>query len=370
MKVLHFILGKANKNRPNGVNQVVAGLCKYSSLNGEHIKVIGLASNAKIEGEIEPRDRFDVIVYSRWSLKLLNELKAQLEWCDIVHIHGIYNFHNIFVGKLATHYSVPYVVTLHNGLSPSMAKLRKRAFDFLLQKKFLEKASALHVLAFEETTEILEACMPQSFIYAPNGIDLDDFPISDKSIQSQNTQNANQSIVIGYLGRISEEKNLKSLVRALEMFDGRRDITFKIAGPASSYLTEILSSKPNVKIDWVGPQYGKDKISFIQSLDLFVHPSEADVFSIAAMECLAVGTPLLIARTSKASYFYGSNGFFMCEPTAYGIYQGILSAIEERSKWESMTKRGYELILDTFNWNSASLALIKGYKDILEEVKR
>lgn len=74
MKIFHFIIGKANKNRPNGVIQVIARLCKYSSLNGQSIRVIGLASNAVTEGEIVQRDGFQVEVYSKWSLKLFKAL--------------------------------------------------------------------------------------------------------------------------------------------------------------------------------------------------------------------------------------------------------------------------------------------------------
>ena len=130
-------------------------------------------------------------------------------------------------------------------------------------------------------------------------------------------------------------------------------------------MDRILAFSPKVQIDWVGPQYGEDKVAFIKSLDLFVHPSEADVFSIAAMEVLAVGTPLLITRTSKAAYFYNRNAFFMCEPSQFGIYRGINTAIEKRHEWNVITQRGHELVSDTFNWNSASLALIKGYNEIL-----
>ena len=40
-RVLHFILGKANKDRANGVNQVIAGLAKYTARSGGDVRVIG-----------------------------------------------------------------------------------------------------------------------------------------------------------------------------------------------------------------------------------------------------------------------------------------------------------------------------------------
>ena len=364
MKVLHFILGKANKDRPNGVNQVIAGICKYSSINGAKIKVIGLASNASNEGEIISRDKFDVIVYSYWSLKLYKEIIKSFRWCDIVHLHGVYNFSNIIVAFLARLNKVPYVLTLHDGLAPKRMKFRKRVFDFIIQKKHIENASAIHCLAQEEASEILERCNPKSFIYAPNGVDLEDYESYTKAINS-NSKKQNSNIAIGYLGRISEEKNLLNLVKGIEMLNDKGNIILKIAGPKSKYLEKILSHAVSIEIEYVGPKYGNEKLDFISSLDLFVHPSLADVFSIAAMEVLTVGTPLLISRTSKASHFYNTNGFFMCEPTAYGISQGIQDALDRKNEWSQITQNGKLLILQTFNWDSVSSTLLKAYMKLV-----
>lgn len=38
MKILHFILEKANQDRANGVNYVIHGLCKYSALAGHKVQ--------------------------------------------------------------------------------------------------------------------------------------------------------------------------------------------------------------------------------------------------------------------------------------------------------------------------------------------
>ena len=369
MKIFHFIIGKANKNRSNGVNQVIAGLCKYSSLNGQSIRVIGLASNAVTEGEIVQRDGFQVEVYSKWSLKLFKALVYHLKWCDILHLHGVYNWRNIAIGKLAKRYLTPFVITAHDGFAPGRSKFRKKLFDYLVQKKFMETALAIHILAQEEATEILRVCNPNAFIFTPNGIDLDDFPIGRPTGQPDLPTRDPHTLVIGYLGRISQEKNLVSLVEALSNFVTDDAFILKLAGPKSAYLDNILALDDCLNIEWVGPKYGPDKVEFISSLDLFVHPSKADVFSIAAMECLAIGTPLIITRDSKASYFYNSGGFFMCESTSYGINHAINEAVDRRDEWVNISKNGQSLILNTFNWNTASLSLIKGYESALKGFK-
>lgn len=364
MKAFVFILGKANKSRANGVNQVIAGLCKYMNAHGVELRVIGLASNVTCEGESIQRDGFCVEAYSSWNSKLFGAVTGALSWCDICHIHGVYNFSSILVGWLSRRVGKPYVVSSHDGFAPERAKFSKTVFDLILQKRHLAKAEALHVLTLEESTEILEKINAKSFILSPNGIDQDDFSNSSKA-QSKIVVEVGGAIKIGYLGRISKEKNLANLVKALELLKGRFDVTLFLAGPASDYLGALEKQAGFDNVEFLGPLFDEDKVRFLKSLDLFVHPSKADVFSIAAMEVMAVGTPLLITRTAKAAYFYNRNAFFMCEPTAYGIAEGISQAIENQNQWGHVVSNGYQLTEDVFNWNIASKTLIEGYKKLL-----
>lgn len=365
MKIFHFILGKANKERANGVNQVIAGLCKYLSLNGISVKVIGYASNSNYEGEIVNRDNFDVKVFSLYRPLFLKNLVEHIKWSDVIHLHGLYNFQNILVAMLAKKLHTPYVLTLHNGLSPSMSSIKKKLFDYLVQKRHIENAAAIHILALEESSEILSRFNPKKFIYAPNGIDLDD--IKHINAKKNFDISLKDEIKIGFLGRISKEKNIQNLVDALQKVQFNKKIKFVIAGPDSKYLRTILNKNTHLNIDWVGPKYGEDKYNFIKSLDLFIHPSKADVFSIAAMEVLSVGTPLIITRSSKAAHFFDTNSFFMSESTVFGLSHSIEEALNNSKIWEKHSMNGFKLISSTFNWNSASLNLIKGYKKIVKK---
>lgn len=365
MKIFQFIIGKANKNRPNGVNQVIAGLCKYLSKNKQDIKVVGLASNAINEGEIVKRDLFKVSVYSRWSKSLYLDLQEKIKWCDVVHLHGVYSFPNIIVSMICKKLSVPYVVTLHNGMSPGLSNFKKTIFDFFLQKNHLESAAALHVLAYEEISDILKKCNPKKFIYCPNGIDMDDFTFDN--IDKSENYNSNEIVTLGYLGRVDNKKNVTSLIEAINMFSDKDRFHLKIAGPDSKLLQKILNKNPRLSIEWVGPKYGNEKIEFIKSLDLFVHPSKTDVFSIGAMEVLAAGTPLLITRESKASYFYDNQSFFMCEASSQGLFIGLNEAITKRTEWSKRIFNGQELIRNIFNWDTASKKMISGYNDIIQK---
>lgn len=363
MKVLHFILGKANKDRANGVNQVIAGLAKYCTRLGAEVRVIGKAQAVAHEGERIARDGFMVEGYSQWS-SLRQALGHAIQWADIVHLHGVYSPLNLRVGRMCEALCRPYVVTLHNGLAPELARMRSRfrkaAFHALLQRRHLANAAAVHVLAEEEATDLFSVARPPHVFCIPNGLDLDDVPANVKppSVVSG-------SITIGFLGRLSPEKNLQALCDAFLKARGDGVTRLKLAGPESAYSRRLVSRYGERGVEWVGPKFGPEKFDFIRSVDLFVLPSLAEVFSIAAMEVLAVGTPLLITRTSKAAYFNDRLAFFMCEPTVFGLERGLRNAVARREDWTVRAANGRRLVEERLNWSAVADDLLQEYRSLL-----
>lgn len=364
MKVLHVILGKADKNRANGVNQVIAGLAKYTAKHGAFVSVLGKAQTASCEGEVIARDGFDVTVYSKQSPAFRGAVRQAVDAADIVHLHGTYSPLNMWVGRVCEAAGTPYVVTLHGGLSPARNTWRncvqKRLFHLLFQRRHLERAALIQVLTEEESTEALAEIRPQAMCVIPNGVDLDDFPpppARDK---------ASADLCIGYIGRISREKNLDALCAAFAKVAADHPARLLLAGPASAEGDTMLRRYAASGIELVGPQFGRDKLAFLDSIDLFVHPSKTDVFSIGAMEALARGVPMVISRTSDASHFAETGAFIMCEPTAFGIERALRKALDHQDDWPAMARRGRQLIEARLNWDAAALDMVAAYQDILE----
>lgn len=369
MRVLHFILGKANKDRANGVNQVIAGLAKYSARRGAEVRVLGMAQQVKTQGEVIQRDGFAVTAFSRPCSAFFGELRATVDWADVTHLHGVFSPWNLRVARVCRELRRPYVVTLHDGLARERLRargfLRKTLFHWLAQRRHLERAGAIHVLTEEEATEAQSWFRPHRLCCIPNGVDLDDYP-SD----SPAPRTPNRGLVVGYIGRLSPEKNVEALCRAVAALQATEAVRVVLAGPASHYLRRLLNQFGAHGTSWVGPKYGPEKTEFLRSLDLFVQPSLCDVFSIAAMEVLAVGVPLLITRTAKASYFFDRGAFFMCEPTPYGIERGLRIAATRRAEWPAFSARGRKLVEEELNWSAAAKALLGAYEAVLHEGQR
>ena len=364
MNILHVILGKADKNRANGVNQVIAGLASHTASLGVSVSVLGLAQTAVFEGEVIKRDGFSVTVYSKNNKTFRAAVHQAIDAADVVHLHGTYSPLNIWLGHVCKSHGTPYVVTLHGGLSPARNTrrnaLQKRLFHLLVQKRFLERAALVQALTEEESTEALSAFRPRLMCVIPNGVDLGDFPeIGKRDLPGPDLK-------IGYIGRISREKNLDALCEAFSKVNEGGQMRLLLAGPASPEGDVIQRRYASRGVELVGPKFGTDKLAFLDDLDLFVHPSKTDVFSIGAMEALARSVPMVISRTSDTSHFAETDAFTLCEPTAFGIERALRKMLDRRSEWPEMASRGRQLIETRLNWNAAARDLIAGYKSILE----
>lgn len=364
MRVLHFILGKADKNRANGVNQVVAGIAKYSGRVGVDVAVIGLAQSAGTEGEVVSRDGFDVIVHSRFSRNFRSQVHKAIDWADVVHLHGTFSLYNIWVGRACVARSTPYVVTVHGGLSrhrrETRGRYRKAIFHNLLQYRHLAHAAMVHALTEEEATEVLSYARPKRVVVIPNGIDLEDVEAREPQVRE------NGPVRVGYIGRLSFEKNLRNLCLAFSKVRECGDMELLLAGPPSSEGDAIARDFSNSRIRLVGPKFGDDKITFLTSLDLLVLPSLSEGFPIVAVEALSAGVPLLITRTSNLTYFLENDAFVMCEPTEFGLEHGLMRALSRRKDWPAMVVRGKKIIREKLNWSVVTIDLCHQYEKILE----
>jgi 1,2-diacylglycerol 3-alpha-glucosyltransferase len=104
-----------------------------------------------------------------------------------------------------------------------------------------------------------------------------------------------------FVGRVDAEKRLDVLIRAIARIK-RADIQFVITGSgAALHLYQTLAQELGVadQVLFTGFVPDLDLPLLLNSIDIFAMPSEAELLSIASLEAMASGRPLLVAR-SKA----------------------------------------------------------------------
>lgn len=103
-------------------------------------------------------------------------------------------------------------------------------------------------------------------------------------------------------GRISREKNHRTLIKAVSLCRHRRDIQVEIAGTGP--LLHVLRFYARRKLGRntvIGFHRNEDMPRFLRSGDLLVHPSIADLESISVIEGMACGLPPVIAESDLSA---------------------------------------------------------------------
>lgn len=367
MNILYFILGKANPNRANGVNQVIYWLARDLTYLGHTVKVVGLSKSNDKSYEVINRGNFEVEVYKNFGCKCKQRLKVLIENSDIVHLHAVWNVYNVRIGRLCEKMGKPYVMTAHGGYKQyimSKSLCRKTLFHVLFAKHLYEKAAFVHALTREESSEILKKCPKANIKVIPNGIDYTQVSLFQYKLKNR------KQIVLGYLGRISKEKNLHNLCRAFLLLPNniKERIQLNIIGPYNendSYFKSLLrlisSNNLTSYIHFLGPQYAKNKFRSLVELDIYIHPSLTEGLSISLLEVLAVGVPSIITRTSDMTYYYNSNSFIMTEPTAQDMSRAIEEMIDRQNEWEQFSFNSRKLVQEKFTWETVTEHLCKEY---------
>jgi phosphatidylinositol alpha 1,6-mannosyltransferase len=119
------------------------------------------------------------------------------------------------------------------------------------------------------------------------GVNLENFQPSRRDEELRNNLSDNgRKTIIGYVGRLANEKRIDDLA----ILDPQPDIQIVIVGigPAESKLRKAL---PNAK--FVGYQSGLELARYVASFDLFVHTGKHETFCQSIQEALASGVPVI-----------------------------------------------------------------------------
>lgn len=223
-------------------------------------------------------------------------LRSVLSDADFVHISGTYRIPPVAAALSARRMGIPYSVQLHGVLEPfqlAEEPRKKRVFDSLIGKRYLNSAAFLMVAGAGERTNA-EAIYPTAnFVTNPLGSRLDEpEPHPDAQTRIGSLQRAN---VVLFLGRYASKKRpdllLKSWARLGADAENR---VLVLAGPDGDWtkssllnLARDLGISDSVVI--CGHASGREKSWLMQRSGIFVLPSDNENFGITVAEAMLAG---------------------------------------------------------------------------------
>ncbi|MBN1431063.1 MAG: glycosyltransferase [Anaerolineae bacterium] len=143
-----------------------------------------------------------------------------------------------------------------------------------------------------------------------------------------------------FVGRVDDEKRIDLLLRAVRLLD-RNDIQLVVAGKGAAFpglqlLTRELDLED--KVHFTGFISYDDLPAMLNSIDIFVMPSEAELLSIASLEAMACARPVLLARAQALPELVdqGSNGYLFEPGNVKDIAYYMALLADHPENWDRM----------------------------------
>ena len=237
--------------------------------------------------------------YTGQVTQLLREFRA-----DLVHITGPGDM-GVLGAHIAHRQKIPLVASWHTNLHEYAARRVRNNLAFLpagLLSSLSNGAERVSLAALMRFYHIPQATMAPSAdlvklleerTHKPcsemlHGVDLNRF-------NSNRRATGKAQFTIGYVGRLTAEKNVRLLaqIEAALLSAGLNDFQILMVGEGSerSWLERNLRHAV-----LPGVLRGDNLANAFASMDVFVFPSETDTFGLVILEAMASGVPVVVAR--------------------------------------------------------------------------
>ena len=352
------------------------------------LKTVGIESEIIAPDPGNDKDRIDGIHYFRsisfksypgYFIPIYPSNKVEvLEQInpDVVHIHGITLL--ALKGLIAAHHlKIPVVVTFHTMVGDTM----KYYSPVKIPQDKAEKLVWKYIRYFTRWVDAIVA--PSRSVVnelKANGVKVDDIRVIPTPIDTsrfspgegrdeiRERYNLQGKRVIACVGRVSFEKEIDTLIRAVSQMDDDVVLFIVGKGPAMDSLKE-LSKELGVedRVIFAGFQSGEDLVKCYRAADMAATASRFETQCFVALEAMACGLPVACANARALADYVkdGENGFLFdnsIDDCINALKRG-LEANEDIRKNAMATAK--EFSVETFTERMVSL-----YNDVIERKKR
>jgi alpha-maltose-1-phosphate synthase len=311
---------------------------------------------------------------------------------DLVHCHTWYSH---FGGILAKrNYGIPLVITTHS-LEPLRPWKREQlggGYDFSLwvEKTALEMADGIIAVSRETKRDIerLFEVDPARVHVIHNGIDLDEYQKvqSTTALKRHGIDPAKPYLL--FVGRITRQKGIIYLVRAIEFMDRDFQIvlcagapdTKEIAAEMNQALAAAKKKRPD--IFWIDEMLDRKAVVELYShAAVFCCPSIYEPFGIINLEAMACGTAVVASAVGgiKEVVVDGETGFLVPlkqmkespfapanpEKFARDLAARINQLMQDRPMREKFGRAGRERAKRRFSWSAIARETEVQYRSLL-----
>jgi glycosyltransferase involved in cell wall biosynthesis len=347
---------------------------------GEMVTTIPLG---RIEGEAEVplpmrsfREARLSAIWPGYAPGMARHLEAAVSDYDLIHVHELWHFPQFAAARAARKSAKPYVVTPHGELSSwamGHKRWKKRLYWQAIQRGILRDATLIHTLSDAETGDVRRLGLDTPVGLVANGFDpaqYADLPPAEVFLRSHPELSGKQIIL--FLGRLHPIKGLDLLVRAFgTVAEKHRDAWLVIAGPDSNGYRGTLEAwltAENVlsRTTLTGFITGQEKLSALAGSSIFVLPSYSEAQSVAVLEGMASGLPVIATKTCGVPELAEAGGGFLTNADAGELATALDRMLSDETLRERMGREAKKLAFASYTWPQAAVRMADLYRRAID----
>lgn len=356
---------------PGGAETVLAELVTRSAAPWVASAIIpsadgwlGLTLPAQVQSVASPTKGAQI---GPLDLRYIREIRALLrrERPAILHAHS---FDAAFYGALAVRGSqTRLAATFHGVRDVARHGLRNRLKWVAMRRLW---AIVCVSNALRETAMCTPGIPSAKMRVIHNGIDLTRFRPAPHPRLRARLGLADGVLLLGAVGNVRRPKGYDLLLRAMaQVADGGCEVHLVIAGDDEGPLADelrALRTRLNLqsRVTFLG--FTEDVPMLLNGIDLFVLSSTSEGFSLATVQALASGVPVLITKSGGPEEIvqHGINGYLVDAGSADALAQGMLTMSRDPALRSRLAKAARARAESAFSLDM----MVQRYRDLHDDM--
>lgn len=332
----------------------------YGIKKGKNVTYLDVSRIWKISG------------YSNLKLTFKNfrKLKKAIQEADLVFIQGpaLISYLSIYYAGRYGKKTIFYTHTLS-------WELFEKFFPAVFKKLFYRFIKKLSIALYNRCDEILapyhelkenlqKEGITTEIDTARLGVDIEKFtPPPDKRLSKSKLHISPEKKVIGYVGRISKEKNTHLLLEAFRKLEEQENIMLLMVGDGTKKQVKEFKKIKNCKVTGFVP----DVHEYLKAMDIFVMPSLTETTSLATLEAMACGLPVIATKVGyiKSYLVKNHNGLFFPRNSSSVLSLKMSQLLKDKKLREELGQNARKTVTYGFSWersiNKIKRLLLKQY---------
>jgi glycosyltransferase involved in cell wall biosynthesis len=372
MRILHVIPTYYPATRYGGPIYSVHGLCRAlvalghevhvmtTSVDGDRDSAVPLGVAVNVDGVRVWYYPSRAVRRLNFSLPLARALWSRVETFDIVHMHSVFLWPTLIAARVAHWSGVPYIVSPRGALVKELVAKKNRwlktAWINLFERRTLGRAAAVHLTSESEHSALkrFRVALRRTFVI-PNGVD-----VPGRETRSR----ATEVTTVLFVGRLSWEKGLDRLIRAMQVV---KDARLVIAGNDDANYrpfldTVVAQCRLEDRVVFVGHVTGVAKERLLREATVLVLASYSENFGNVVLEAMAYGCPVVVTpEVGLAEVVSRSGAGLVSEGDRESLGGAIQALLDDPERRTRCGKSGYDLVCREYAWHVVAASMARQY---------